>query len=99
MESPLGPAESGIVAVSLPDEYPLVLLVAVLLCTECLLFGHICVGRARQAVYQHPEVEKKIEKLHLVEMGRELRNVKGGYPDTGSGRFSSEEFISYTQWL
>ena len=32
-------------------------------------------------------------------MGRELANVKGGYPDHGNGRFSTPDFITYKQWL
>lgn len=55
-------------------------------------------GRARSKVYGSKEVEVKIELLHLAEMDRELRNVKGGYPDHGNGRFSTPEFINYQQW-
>lgn len=32
-------------------------------------------------------------------MGRQARNVKGGYPDHGNGYFCSEKIISYAQWL
>jgi len=32
-------------------------------------------------------------------MGRELKNVKGGYPDHGNGRFSDRKVLKYGQWL
>jgi len=92
-------SESRVVAVSLPHEYPIVLLMACLLSFECLLVGFCCVGAARRSVYGNAEVEKKIELLHLQEMGRELRNVKGGAPDGGDGRFSTPEMLNHAQWL
>jgi len=52
------------VAVTLPKEYPYVLLMAGLLAFQCLCLGMIVPGAARKRVYGSPEVEKKIEDLH-----------------------------------
>ena len=87
------------VALQLPDEYIWVMMLGALLALEALVVGCIVPSKARAKTYLQPDVSGKIAKLHLEEMGRDIRNVRGGYPDHGTGRFSSPDFLSYRQWL
>lgn len=87
------------VAIELPEEFPYVILMAVLLAFECLIIGFVAPSIGRKKVFGDSEVEKKIETLHKQQLNMELRNVKGGYPDMGNGRFSTKKMISYKQWL
>ena len=87
------------IAITLPENYPLVMLMAGLLAMECLVLGFMVPGRARKKVYKDPLVENRIEELHAKQMGRALHNVRGGHPDSGNGRFSTRRMISYAQWL
>ena len=87
------------VAIELPEEYIWVMMVASLLSVEALLLGCILPSKARSRTYLKPEIMEKIAKLHLEGMGREPRNVIAGYPDHGTGRFSTPDILSYSQWL
>ena len=60
------------VAVTLPENYPMVMLMAGLLAMEVILVGFFVPGRARKAVYRDAQVEHRIGELHARQMNRDL---------------------------
>jgi len=62
-------SEFNFVQVELPDEYMLVLLMAGLLCVECLVIGMVVPGRARGRVFGDESIKALIESIHLQETG------------------------------
>ena len=93
------------VALGLPTEYPICLLMTGLLAFECIIIGFLVPGGARARVFKdHPQIMEKVMALHKKEMGvtddkQALKEVKSGYPDHGNGRFCQPDTISYAQWV
>lgn len=62
---------------------------------ECLVFGFVIGGGQRSKIF-NPEFLKKWEFEHKEAFGVDSDMPKGGYPDTGNGRFSNE--LAYADW-
>ncbi len=75
------------VLLSIPNEFGYVLLAAAVLGFECLLVGFLFPGRARSKYFTEEFMKSKFGAVHNSEIGAEIQ--KGGYPDMGSGRYSS----------
>ena len=85
---------------TLPEEYPYVMLVAAVVAFEVLLVGFMGPGRLRSSVFSKQYMEENYGRVHMddPDLAKEdTRDLKGGYPDNGAGRFS--EKLSYHDWI
>ena len=78
----------------IPSDYGWVLLSAAVMSLSCLLVGFIFGGGARAKVFTQEYLKKNFGEEHRKVTGEEIN--KGGYPDTGSGLYSSK--LSFEQW-
>jgi len=62
-------SEFSFVQVELPDEYMFVLLMAGLLCAECLVIGMVVPGLARRRLFADKRIKATVEEMHLKETG------------------------------
>ena len=82
------------IAVTLPQEYPLVLLSATLLCIECFTISFTAV-KPRMKTF-NAYFMKQFAEEHKREMpGSEP--AAGGWPDAGEGRYSDK--LEYKEWV
>ena len=86
--------------ITLPQEYPYVLAVACLIGFECLLVGFLVVGFKRSRTFTKQWLEETFGRQHFEDMVKagysessSIGPAKGGYPDCGSGVYSSK--LSY----
>ena len=82
------------IAVTLPQEYPLVLLSATLLCIECFTISFTAVKPRMKAF--NADFMKQFEEEHKREMP-ESAPAAGGWPDAGEGRYSDK--LEYKEWV
>ena len=80
--------------VTLPKEYPLVVLSCVLLCIECFLLGFTVIP-ARMTAF-NKDFMAKFDAEHEKAFPGEKPSV-GGWPDDGNGRYSAK--LPYKQWF
>ena len=80
---------------SLPQEYGWVLLCACVMGLSVILMGFIFASGARSKVFTEDFMKTNFGQEHKALTGEDIG--KGGYPDTGSGYYSSK--LNYEQWL
>ena len=92
--------ESEYIAIILPPEYPYVMLVAGIVAFEVLLVGFLGPGRERSKYFSKQFMEENFGRQIMDDptlKQEDTRNLKGGYPDMGSGRYSDK--FTYEQWF
>ena len=94
----------GLVMV-IPEGYPYVMLMGVLLCIECSVFSYWTIS-ARRRIFSREWLAENFEEEHIQAMSPELteKNQRppseistGGFPDNGDGRYS--EKLTYKDWF
>ena len=86
--------------VSLPAEYPWVMLVAGLLAFEVIMVGFLGPGRLRGKVFNKSFMEQNFGSMIMGDPVLKRDNfdeLKSGYPDMGCGKYS--EKLSYEDWV
>jgi len=83
------------IALSVPQAYGYVIIVAAILALEILFIGFLYPGAARRKVFSKEFIKNNFSELHQKEVGGEIDNLLG-YPDMGSGFYSQK--LSYKQW-
>ena len=82
------------VSIEVDPLYPYVMLVAALICTECMIIGFMA-GSKRSTIFNKQFMEDNFAEVHFKEVMQGL--PKGGYPDTGNGLYSDK--LSYKDWF
>ena len=67
--------------VTLPSEYPYVMLTSLLIAFECYLFGYILIGPKRKAFFTDEFMQKHFGEEHAKAFPNNPKPPKGGYPD------------------
>ena len=83
--------EQEYIRLTLPAEYPYVMLVAAIVAFEVLLVGFLGPGRLRKDIFTKQYMEENYGREHMddPDLGKEdTKDLAGGYPDYGPGRFS-----------
>jgi hypothetical protein len=80
----------------LPQEYNYVIWVSLLIATECFFFGFIFAGGKRK-VFTQEFMDKNFAEEHKKAFPNDKNITKGGYPDTGSGRYAKK--LPYKDWF
>ena len=81
------------IRLSLPEEYPWVMLVASVVAFEALLVGFLGPGRLRSEIFSKQFMEENFGKMIMNDraLGQtDTRNLKGGAPDTGNGFYADK---------
>ena len=79
--------------ISVPDEYPWILLGLVMIETLCMVTGFTTCIKARKQHFNEQFLKEAGEKLKIKDAEKEY---KLGFPDAGSGVFS--HLLPYKQW-
>ena len=82
------------VVFAIPADYGWVLLSAAIMSFSVLLIGFIFAGGARAKVFTQEFLNKHFGEQHKKAFGEDIK--RGGYPDAGSGLYSSK--LSYEDW-
>ena len=85
---------------SLPDEYPWVMLVAGLIAFEVIIVGFLGPGRLRGKIFNKHFMEQNFGSMIMGDPVLKRDNfdeLKSGYPDMGCGKYS--EKLSYEDWV
>ena len=84
------------VTLTIPEEYPLVVFLSVILAFECIVVGFAAVIPAR---IKHFPVTflKQFGEEHRAAFGAVNRPEPGGFPDTGNGFYADK--LSYKSWF
>ena len=85
------------IEITLPENYGMVLLVAVTFAFQYTMVGFIYGGGARKAAFSKEFMEEKFLKEHQEAFGAESVPSPGGYPDMGSGRYAKA--LPYAKWF
>ena len=80
-------------AVTLPELYPWVMLVAGAISFECLIIGFLA-GGLRRKIFTEEFLETNFGETHKKEIGS--LPPKAGYPDHGNGVYGDK--LSYKDW-
>lgn len=83
--------------ITLPSNYGLPMLSAIVLAFECVLTGFFVAGRARSKVFTKEFLKTNFDQIHFSELDKEDISGQMGYPDMGSGRYS--EKLPYADWV
>lgn len=83
--------------VTLPDEYPYVMLLSIAIAFQCFLFGFIAVGPKRSKFFTKEFMKKNFGEEHAKAFPNNPNPPKGGYPDTGSGLYAKK--LGYKEWF
>ena len=78
----------------MPDEYPNVMLCAVILAAECIIVNYIMVVPARMKHF-NPAFMNNFKEEHGACFG-DIPPVQGGFPDMGNGWYADK--LSYAAW-
>lgn len=81
--------------IEIPKGYENVLLTAFILSLECVLIGFFVAGRARGKIFSKQFMEENFGEEHKKAFNKEIG--RGGYPDVGSGYYSSK--LNYADWF
>ena len=79
------------------NEYGYVLLIAIWIAFQCYMTGFVLVGGKRKKTYTAEYMTKNYNAEHLKAFPGDKAVPKSGYPDTGSGWYSSK--LTYKQWF
>ncbi|CDW82860.1 mapeg family protein [Stylonychia lemnae] len=82
--------------VTLPKEYPYVMLLALGISLQCYFTGFFVAQPKRYKMFNRQFMNENFGELHKKETGSSMAPDQG-YPDMGSGVFS--EKLSYKQWI
>ena len=88
------------IRITLPEEYPYVILVAGIIAFEVILVGFLGPGLARGKIFNKQFMEENFGRMIMDDPNMQqadTRNLKGGYPDTGSGVYADK--LTYEQWF
>ena len=77
-----------------PELYPYVMLLAVLIVSYCFILGLISVLKSRKSIFTTEFMEKNFGKVHKEAFNEDLTH--GSYPDMGNGYYSKK--LSYKDW-
>ena len=82
------------IKVTLPEEYPYVMLTVGLIAFECLIVGFLAGGK-RGKIFKLDD----IKEIYGDEHHKEFKNdpPKGGYPDHGDGLYG--DMLTYIDWF
>jgi len=81
--------------ITVPQEFPLVLICVAFICFECFMVGLVLVGKARGKHF-NKDFMAQFDKEHEEAFPGQKAPV-GGHPDAGDGRYS--EKLPYKSWI
>ena len=94
------PISDEFIRLTPPPEYPYVIAVAGIVAFEVLLVGFLGPGTIRGKIFNKQFMEENFGRQIMDDPDlkqEDTRNLKGGYPDCGAGRYS--EKLSYHDYI